>query len=871
MCTRFLVLFLSICFSAACIAVTSPASLELTDSERQWIKDNPVISFTGDPNWLPYEAFDSTGEYFGIVAEHLELISKITGLVFDVRYSDTWTNSTEMAKQGLVDVLSETDDSDLKSHLNFTHNYLSNPIVIVMSNRHNYVESIDDIRHKKIALIKNYGYTSKIRNRYTDISFVTVDDIDDGLVAVSTGEVDALLCTLALCGYTIVELELNNVRITGKTEFDTKLALGVQKHLPELLGILNKAIDSISPEQQQLIRDHWIKDKYVEKTDYRLVYQVVIVAIVLLLIIFFWNRRLSKEVELRNATEKELKSAQEVLRISHQRLSFHRENAPLGVIEWNTDFQVVDWNQAAENIFGYSKEEMQEPHATNRILPLEARPVVDEVWRKLITNTGGTRSRNENITKDGRTILCEWYNTPLLAPDDSVIGVASLVDDVTERALSEEVIWKQANFDMLTGLPNRNMFHDRLTQKMNRAKRDRHSLALLLIDLDQFKEVNDALGHDVGDELLRQAARRISGCVRNSDTVARLGGDEFTVILSELDDDSNIEDVTQKIINKLEEEYVLGDEIVHISGSIGITLYPGDADDIDTLIKNADQAMYAAKKKGRHCFSYFTQSLQDAAQNRLRLTRDLRSALNGKQFEVYYQPVIDLKDDRTVKAEALLRWHHPVRGLTGPREFIHLAEETGMINSIGNWVFTQAVQQANKWCGNVDTEFQVSVNMSPTQFRLDTGAFITEWQSYLQGLDITGKNVIVEITEGLLLDADPDVIDKLLWLRDAGIQVAIDDFGTGYSSLSYLKKFDIDYLKIDKSFVKNLESNTNDIALCSAMIVMAHTLGLKVIAEGVETEGQKKILADAGCDFAQGFLFSQPVPVDEFEEALRPG
>lgn len=870
MCIRFLVLFLSLCFSAACIAAPSPTPIELTDSEREWIKNNPVISFTGDPNWLPYEAFDSAGEYIGIVAEHLDLISKITGLNFEVRYSDTWTNSTEMAKQGLVDVLSETDDSDLKSHLNFTHAYLSNPIVIVMSNRQNYVESINDIKHKKIALIKNYGYTPKIRNHYPDIRFVTVDDIDDGLVAVSTGEVDALLCTLALCGYTIVELDLNNVRITGKTEFDTKLALGVQKNLAELLGILNKAIDSISQEQHQLIRDRWIKNKYVEKTDYRLVYQVITVAIVLLLIIFFWNRRLSKEVELRRATEKELNSAQEVLQISHQRLSFHRENAPLGVIEWNTDFQVVDWNQAAEDIFGYSKEEMQMPHATEKILPLEARPIIDEVWRQLVANTGGTRSRNKNVTKDGRTILCEWYNTPLLAPDGSVIGVASLVDDVTERVLSEEVIWKQANFDLLTGLPNRNMFHDRLMQEMNRAKRDRHSLALLLIDLDQFKEVNDALGHDIGDELLRQAARRISGCVRNSDTVARLGGDEFTVILSELDDDSNIEDVTQKIINKLEEEYVLGDEIVHISGSIGITLYPGDADDIDTLIKNADQAMYVAKKKGRRCFSYFTQSLQDAAQNRLRLTSDLRSALNGEQFEVYYQPVIDLKDDRTVKAEALLRWHHPVRGLTGPAEFIHLAEETGMINSIGNWVFTQAVQQANSWSGNVDTDFQISVNMSPTQFRLETGAFISEWQSYLQGLDITGKNIIVEITEGLLLDADPDVIDKLLWLRDAGIQVAIDDFGTGYSSLSYLKKFDIDYLKIDKSFVKNLESNTNDIALCSAIIVMAHTLGLKVIAEGVETEGQKKIITDAGCDFAQGFLFSQPVPVDEFEKALRP-
>jgi diguanylate cyclase (GGDEF)-like protein/PAS domain S-box-containing protein len=865
---RLIAFYLLVLIPVISLASTPPVVLDLTENEQQWLQSHPVVSFAGDPNWLPYEAFDKKGNYIGIVAEHLELIAAMTGLQFDISPSKTWTESTEKARRGLVDVLSETDDSELRSHLDFTHSYLSNPIVIVMSNEENYVESISAIKHRKIALIKNYGYTSKIRNRYPEINFVTVDDIHDGLIAVSTGEVDALLCTLALCSYTIVELDINNVRITGKTEFDTRLAFGVQKNLPVLLSILNKAIDSISQEQQQLIHEHWIKEKFVEREDYTLVYQVAVVAIVLLLMITFWNRRLSREVTLRLATEKELNSAQEVLRISHQRLSFHRENAPLAVIEWNMDFRVVDWNQAAEDIFGYSKEEMQQPHATEKILPLDVRPAVDEVWRNLIQNTGGTRSRNENLTKDGRTILCEWYNTPLLDLDGKVIGVASLVDDVTERAQSEEVIWKQANFDMLTGLPNRNMFHERLRQEMIRTDRDRGSLALLLIDLDEFKEVNDTLGHDFGDELLRQAARRISGCVRHSDTVARLGGDEFTVILSDVYDDTNIEDVTQKIIRKLEEEYHLGDEFVHISGSIGITLYPEDASDIDTLIKNADQAMYAAKKNGRRCFSYFTQSLQDAAQNRMRLTNDLRRALNEQQFEMYFQPVIDLKTGLTVKAEALIRWSHPERGFVSPREFILLAEETGMINSIGNWVFTQCVSRAEQWGGKFDRDFQVSINVSPVQFKMETGTFISELQAYMQGFDISGRNIIVEITEGLLLDADPEVIDKLLWLRDAGIQVAIDDFGTGYSSLSYLKKFDIDYLKIDRSFVRNLESNANDIALCNAIIVMAHTLGLSVIAEGVETEAQKKILTEADCDFAQGYLFSMPVPAGEFEEIL---
>jgi diguanylate cyclase (GGDEF)-like protein/PAS domain S-box-containing protein len=593
------------------------------------------------------------------------------------------------------------------------------------------------------------------------------------------------------------------------------------------------------------------------------------VAIILLGIFAFWNRRLSREVNLRIETETELKAAEEVLRLSHQRLLSHREHTPLAVIEWNIDYEVTDWNQAAEDMFGFAKEEMLGRIPTDRILMESARDAVYKVWEDLLQTKNGTRSRSKNITKDGRTILCEWYNTPLVDQDGEVIGVASLVDDITERKLSEEMIWRQANYDTLTGLPNRNMSHDRLAQEMIKADRDKRQLALLLVDLDQFKEVNDTLGHDIGDLLLQEAGRRISYCIRQSDSVARLGGDEFAIILHELRDNCHVEDIAQKIIGKLEEVFHLGDEVIHISGSTGITVYPNDASDIDALLKNADQAMYAAKKNGRNCFSYFTQSLQDAAQARRRLTNDLRSAQNNREFEVYYQPIIDLKAGRITKAEALLRWHHSEHGFINPLEFIPLAEETGLINKIGDWVFRQSIEKAKHWSTQFAYNFQVSVNLSPIQFKLDNNLFISEWEKYLKELELSGANVVVEITEGLLLNAEPEVINKLLWLRDAGIQVAIDDFGTGYSSLSYLKKFDIDYLKIDKSFVNNLASNTNDITLCDAIILMAHTLGLSVIAEGVETEEQKNILIDAGCDYAQGYLFSRPVPADEFEALLK--
>ena len=852
------------------VLASSPSSgLELTESELQWLEDNPTVSFTGDPNWLPYEAFDNSGQYVGIVSEHLKLIAELTGIRFMMSPSKTWTESTEKAKSGQVDILSETDDSDLKSHLIFTNHYLSNPIVIAMHNRENYVENISKIEDRKIALIKDYGYASKIRRKYSHTDFVTVDNIQNGLIAVSTGEVDALLCTLALCSYTIADLGLNNVRIVGKTEFDTKLALGVQNNLDELVSILNKAIDKITPGQQQVILDAWIKQKFAAKTDYTLTYEVAAAALFLLAIFAFWNRRLSQEVDLRIATEKELKSAEEVLRISHQRLLLHREQTPLAVIEWNTNFEFVYWNKAAEKIFGFTKEEVLGHHAGEKILAESARDAVNAIWEDLLVNKGGECSTNENITKDGRIILCEWYNTPLVDQNDKVIGVASLVDDITERKQSEEMIWKQANFDTLTGLPNRNMFHDRLEQELIKSNRSNLPLALVLIDLDEFKEVNDTLGHDVGDQLLKEAGHRITTCVRESDTVARLGGDEFMIILSEIHEKNKVDDIAEKIIERLAEEYHLGNEVIHASGSIGITLYPSDASDIDSLIKNADQAMYAAKKKGRNCFSYFTQSLQDAAQNRLRLSNDLRNALHTSQFELYYQPIIDLRTGNIHKAEALIRWHHPVRGMVNPLDFIPLAELTGLIHKTGDWVFRESAKKARQWSNSYDSSFQITINISPVQFKTESQLFTKAWQQCLQELKLSGQNVIVEITEGLLLNADDEVIDKLLWLRDTGIQVAIDDFGTGYSSLSYLKKFDIDYLKIDKSFVHNLEIDNNNIALSEAIIMMAHKLGLKVIAEGVETEQQKQMLIDADCDYAQGYLYSRPVPADEFEALLQ--
>jgi diguanylate cyclase (GGDEF)-like protein/PAS domain S-box-containing protein len=448
---------------------------------------------------------------------------------------------------------------------------------------------------------------------------------------------------------------------------------------------------------------------------------------------------------------------------------------------------------------------------------------------------------------------------------DLFIGVAR---DISEHKKSEERIWQQANFDSLTGLANRQMFQDRLEQEIKKSNRTNLPLSLMVLDLDRFKEVNDTLGHDIGDLLLKEATKRLCYCVRETDTVARLGGDEFAVIVGELHEVDFAGRVAQHILKVFAEPFQLRDQVVYISTSIGITLYPEDGTTFDTLLKNADQAMYAAKQQGRNRCSYFAPYMQEVAQSRMRVSNDLRSALEmNDAFRLVYQPIVELTTGAIYKAEALIRWQHPERGLTSPDEFIPIAEETEMILEIGEWVFREAAQQVERWRKTCHPEFQISINVSPVQFHNSIN--IHNWFEYLKKLSLPGQSIVVEITEGLLLDASVNVREQIQSFQKNGMEVSLDDFGTGYSSLSYLKKFNIDNIKIDQSFVRNLAPHSDDMVLCGAMIAMAHKLGIKVIAEGIETSQQRDLLIAAGCDYGQGYLFSRPVAAEEFNKMLE--
>lgn len=550
-----------------------------------------------------------------------------------------------------------------------------------------------------------------------------------------------------------------------------------------------------------------------------------------------------------------------------QLASLFYDNSSEAIMITDADSTIVAHNAAFTELTDYPSNEVIGNKSSMLKSGRHDKEFYQAMWSGINT-TGHWQGNIWNKRKNGEIYLERLTINTIYNPDGTVHRYVAMFSDITQKKQAEQLIWQQANFDPLTGLPNRRMFHDRLVQEIKKTHRAGLSLALMFLDLDHFKEINDTLGHNTGDLLLIETARRIADCVRESDTVARLGGDEFTIILSEIDDPTCVERIARNIVHKISEPFRLRDEVAYVSISIGITQYPGDTVIIEDLLKYADQAMYESKNQGRNCYHYYTPAMQAAALNRMKQTDDLRSALADHQFRLVYQPIIELATGAIDKAEALIRWQHPMHGLIGPAEFIQIAEKNNIIVDIGNWVFRQAARQNAQWRESHHKQFQISVNQSLIQFH--PGNSHAQWFAYLQALGLPGLSMVLEITEALLLDASSAITEQLLEFSDAGIQVSLDDFGTGYSSLTTLKKFNISYLKIDRSLVRKLALNFNDMALCEGIILMAHKLGIKVIAEGIETAKQHELLVAAGCDYGQGYLFSRPVPADEFEALLCP-
>lgn len=556
----------------------------------------------------------------------------------------------------------------------------------------------------------------------------------------------------------------------------------------------------------------------------------------------------------------EHKKAQEEMKIASAVFEASQE----AIVVTDAQNNIISVNPAFSSLTGWSFSEVKGLNPRAFKSGRHHRFFYEEMWQTL-NETGHWVGEVWDRHKNGTEYLKELSISLIKGPDGNVINYVGMFSDITLRKKQEELIWRQANYDAVTGLPNRHFFQSKLDQAARHALRTGNSMALLLIDLDHFKSVNDSMGHRAGDELLGCVSGRIIECVGHEHSIARVGGDEFAVILSDIVIPTECRDIASKIIEKLAEPFRINNETLFVSASVGISLYPGDTSNLDELFKNADQAMYSVKNAGRNSFCYYTRDLHEANNARLRMVSDLRKAIENTQFSVYYQPIISLKTGGITRMEALVRWHHPVHGLISPDAFIPLAEETGLMIPLGNWVARQAIIQLAYWRQTCCPELKMAINLSPVQLRCQDFENIS-WIPELKLHGLSGDALTIEITEGLLLNSESRANRNLRLMHEEGIQIAIDDFGTGYSSLAYLRKFNVDFLKIDRSFVEDLDGVGSE--LCTAIIAMAHSLGLGVIAEGVETNDQKNRLMDLGCDYMQGFLCSKPLPAHEITNVM---
>jgi diguanylate cyclase (GGDEF)-like protein/PAS domain S-box-containing protein len=560
-----------------------------------------------------------------------------------------------------------------------------------------------------------------------------------------------------------------------------------------------------------------------------------------------------------------LKDAEAALRASERRFRDLTELSSDWYWEQDPDLRFV---QMSSKIYEFSLDAAD--HIGRRRWEIPTSGVTEDQWqahRKLLEErrpfTDFVYQRND---VHGSPRVISVSGRPIFDEQGAFLGYRGTGRDITEQKQVEEKIRHMAHHDALTQLPNRALLHDRIGQAIAQAQRNGEVLALLFIDLDRFKTVNDSLGHPVGDRLLQAVAGRLTGCTRGSDTIARIGGDEFVVLLGNLDRPEAARHVAQKVLDALSAAVTIDGHELKVTPSIGICAYPHDGTDVETLMRNADTAMYHAKQVGRNNYQFFTQAMNDAAQQRLLLENDLRYAIERGEFVLHYQPQLDLKTGGIVGFEALVRWRHPQRGMVPPSEFIPASEETGLIGPIGEWVLREACSQARIWHKAGAPQLQVAVNCSAQQFQRE--GFVETVDHILRETGMPALRLELEITESVIIHHSDEVNARFQALGDMGVRISIDDFGTGYSSLSYLKRLAIHQLKIDQSFVRDISSDPDDAAIVSAIIAIAHSLDLDVVAEGVETSEQLAFLRSLGCDAAQGYLFSKPLPAEEFGRLL---
>jgi diguanylate cyclase (GGDEF)-like protein/PAS domain S-box-containing protein len=557
-----------------------------------------------------------------------------------------------------------------------------------------------------------------------------------------------------------------------------------------------------------------------------------------------------------------------------KRLAQMLEQTNDAIISTDLEGYIKSWNHGAEQLFGYTKKEIIGKHLL--LLDPDNNLELFQARSQKLAKLGELHIENDALSKEGKIIRVATSYTLVRDVNDNVTGIIGYALDITKRVKAENelkeqksILNYQAHHDSLTDLANRALFSDRLAQSIEKAKRRGTIIALLFIDLDRFKEINDSLGHSVGDEILQIIALRLKESIRDEDSVARLGGDEFTVILEDLQEVQDASLVGMKLLDALSKPIHIKEHTLYVSSSIGISIYPNDSHSAEDLLKYADAAMYRAKNEGRNNYQFYSKEMTEEAIEIIIMETRLREALVKEEFLVYYQPQVDARNDTITGMEALVRWKHPKKGLLSPDKFIAIAESLGLLVAIDRYVMKSAMEQFSKWKKMGLNPGRLSLNL--TISHLNKSDFMEVFENLLEKSGCSANHLELEVVESEIMQHPEKSIKRLNLIRDLGVSISVDDFGTGYSSLSYLKKLPIKKLKIDKSFIDNLPENEDDVVITKAVIALAKSLNLDIIAEGVEVVAQKKFLLANGCYNIQGYYYSKPLPSNEMQELLKNG
>lgn len=950
-----------------------------SQQEKNWLDAHPVIRVGIDRDFAPYEWIDETGNYVGLAAEYIALLEQRLGVTFEIVHDKPWHEIMAMAKSGELDMLSCLNMTESRTEfLDFTEPFVSNPVVIVNANRYGYIGSLDRLKGKTVAVERGYFTHETLLADYPDINLLVVDNTDQALQKVVTGEADAYVGDAAYANYAVKKKDLLNLQFAGQTSSTSTYRIGVSKSSPELLSVINKVLQNLTETERKQIEEQWLGLTVTSGPALATLIKFSSVVVLLFILFSYWIYRLRQsrkalaesEAKLRevlnaspvpqgildntgqiiylnqafvdsfgyslndiptidvwwrkafpdqeqrektrqiwqqfstkttttsdkvsqietdiicmngerrtvicNATRVDTETDKNTLVILYdisdrkkveERLKMSGRvfnQAHEGILITDAKGLIVDVNPAFSEITGYSREEVIGKNPSILQSDKHSRVFFQEMWSSL-KEKGHWQGEVWNLKKNGQLFAELLTVSTLFDEHGETIHYLGLFSDVTQSKEQQQALELMAHYDMLTQLPNRTLFADRFKQAIAHSNRNHSLLAVVFLDLDGFKPVNDRYGHEAGDQLLIEIAQRIKASIRQDDTASRLGGDEFVLLLNDISTVSHCERLINRIRHAIELPYQVEGDALSLSASLGITIYPLDESDADTLLRHADQAMYQAKLAGRqrhHMFDALHDQQISQQQNQYQA---IESALKADQLVLHYQPKVNMRTGEVIGVEALIRWQHPEHGLILPGRFLPALQGTELEIHVGNWVIEHVAQQLENWI-KAGIEKEISINISSHHL---------QWHGFFEHLDhILGRHPKVpasllqlEILESSVL-SDINTISSIInTCRNVlGIRISLDDFGTGYSSLTHLRHLPVDVVKIDKSFVRDIIDDPNDYTIIDGVIGLTQAFHHQVIAEGVETIEHGLMLMTMGCDMAQGYVIAKPMPASECQQ-----